>query len=167
MFYKIVNEDSEIYKNLKELRIEEIEIEEENRKRIKNKIPYKWNRFLGYKGQQNFSRVTTYCGFEFEDADNIDLKIWKQDNINTSFYTPNARTKTGREMRDFLNNDLKTSSLFKLMDILGCELGGRFSFPYIDVCNDIIVMYLDEKWNPKDENLIEITSKEFNQIRSN
>lgn len=165
MYYKIENKESEIYKTLRAFRQNEIDINKRNRKAVEDKIPYKWTRFLGYFGQQSFGRVTTYSGFQFEEPEKVDLKVWKQDKDNPKCFTPNKRTKAGREMYDFLN-ELESSSMFELNRIIGFEPNGRFTIPFLDICGDVLILYLDNKFEPKDESIIEITSKEFELLRS-
>ena len=165
MYYKITNQKSEIYKTLKYFRQNELDINKRNRELVEKTIPYKWTKFSGRFGQQNFERVTTYSGFQFLEPEKVDLKVWKRDKDNSDYFTPNLRTKGGREMRDFLQG-LEKSSFFKLKSLLGLSSVGRFSFPFLDICKDCLVLYLDDKWIPEDENFIEITSVEFEELRS-
>jgi hypothetical protein len=164
MYYKIENKESEIYKSLFELRQKEMMIEKENRKAIEEKILNEWDEYLGYFGQQNFERVARYIGFNFINTEEVDLNVWKMHKDGDTYFVPNLRTKAGREMRDFLNS-LGKSSFFTLAKILGFEPVGSFAFPVIDIAGDLIVIYMDEKWIPEDKNFIEITSKEFEELR--
>ena len=164
MYYKILKQNSEIYKELKAFREKEILIEKKNQETIEKTIPHKWSKYLGYQGQQNFERVTTYSGFKFDDPEQVDSKIWRRHKENNDCFVPNLRTKAGREMRDFLNN-LDKSSFFKLRSILGFQSCGRFIFPYLEICGDVLILFLDDRWIPKNEIYIEITSKEFEELR--
>lgn len=69
-------------------------------------------------------------------------------------------------MSALLSNGLKGSSISVAFKNLGIEFPhGTFSFPFIEIANDIILVYLGEKQIPTDENIIEITSKEFESLR--
>ena len=165
MYYKVTNKESEVYKQLFELRQTEQQIEENNEKLLAEKIPYKWEEFSGYIGQQNFGRTTQYCGFVFLEPEKVDLKVWKRDKDNKKLFEPNRKTKAGKEMANFLFNGMERSGCNRPFEILGIERGSRFSFPYVEICNDgDIVICLGNRHIPKDDvNIIEITSKEFNE----
>lgn len=47
MYYKITNTESEVYKKMASLLAKEKEINESNKKALVEKIPYKWDKFLG------------------------------------------------------------------------------------------------------------------------
>lgn len=166
MYYKIENKECEVYKKLHKMRTEELRIEEENKQLITEKTGLNWENFLGHKGQQQFGRVTTYNGFVFTEPEKVNLKIWKLHSEYKDCFVPNNRTKLGREMNDFLNNGLNKGHWFNdVYDNLGIESPmGRFTFPYVEICNDIIVLYLDDKTVLADENIIEITSKEAKSL---
>jgi hypothetical protein len=171
MYYKIENKDCEVYKKLHALRSKEIQMEEDNLKAVHEKVGLEWNLYLVRKGQQNFNRVTTYSGFGFKEPEKVDLKIWKEDRDNPGCFVPNRKTKSGREMAQFLNNGLKGHWFGIVYDALGLEHPyGKFSFPFIDICTDvcgeIIIMYFGDKVVIEDENIIEITSKEFEMLRA-
>lgn len=69
-------------------------------------------------------------------------------------------------MLDFLNNGMEKSWYNDPLKILGCGYDlPRFKFPFIEQCNDVIVVFLDDNHIPVSEDVIEITSKEFNEIR--
>jgi len=161
MYYKIENKECEVYKKLHEMRAEELKMEEENRQLINEKTGLKWEKFLGHKGQQDFNRVTSYVGFVFTEPEKADSKIWKQHAKYKEAFIPNKRTKLGREMSDFLNNGLKGHRFLDVFDHLGIEYpNSKFTFPYVEICGDVIVLFIDEKSKITDENIIEITSKE-------
>lgn len=164
MYYKIENKNCEVYRKLHEMRTKELKISEENKKAIKEKTGLTFDCFLGSSGQQNFRRVTQYIGFLFKEPEKVDLKIWKKNKDYPEFFEPNRRTKLGREMEEFLRNGLKGSRYDKPLDILGLEPHGRFTFPYVEIVGDIILIYLDNNMNPKDENVIEITRTEFDSL---
>ena len=165
MYYKIENKECEVYKKLHEMRSKELQMEEDNKQLIAEKTGLEWESFLGYKGQQNFNRVTQYSGFLFKEPEKVDLKIWSRHSEHKDAFVPNRRTKLGREMNEFLNNGLKGHSFNLVFKNLGIEyLMRRFTFPYVEICGDVIVLYLDEKTEITDENIIEITTKEANAI---
>lgn len=149
------------------MRTEELKMSEENKKSIEEKTGLTFDCFVGYNGQQNFSRVTQYTAFKFNDADNVDLKIWKRHKQHNDCFEPNRKTKLGREMAEFLFNGLKGSRFDKPLNILGLETNGRFTFPYVEIFGEKILIYLDDNMEPKDENVIEITKKEFNDLSNN
>lgn len=166
MYYKIEEKESEVYSKLHQLRTYELTVKRENESAIQERIGgLKYERFLGDGGQQNFRRVPQYYGFDFTNIENIDPKIWKLD-TEKSCYVPNKKTKLGREMSEFLLNGLKGSRYNKVFEILGLEdVVGRFVFPYVEIIdNNIIVIYLGDKQEPKDKNIIEITKKEFDSL---
>lgn len=165
MYYKVTNKDSEVYKELHKMRSEELEMEELNRKLIDNAVGLEFDRYLGHRGQQNMSRVSQYQGFEFTEPDNVCMKTWKRHKIHESFFVPNRKTKLGRDMSDFLRKTCSGSWFERPLKILGLEfLSGPFSFPYVEIFGDVIIIYLDDKYDPKLDDVIEITSKEFNEI---
>jgi hypothetical protein len=164
MYYKIINKDSLVYKELHEMRSKELNWEIENKQMLKDKIGLKWSKFSGYLGQQTFNRTTDYYGFIFDEPDKVNEKIWKKD--KNDIYKPNKRTKLGKEMQTILNSK-KGHSFSIVYDILKLEHPCyNFTFPYVEICNDIIILYLDNNALVNNEDIIEITSKEFNEIRS-
>jgi hypothetical protein len=165
MYYKIENKECKVYQELHALRTEELKIEKENIKAIEEKTGLKWKNSFGHHGQQNFRRVTSYSGFEFKETEKVDLKIWKQHKQEQSVYVPNTRTKLGREMQEFLNNGLKGSRYDKVIKILKLDDLRRFTFPFVEIVNNIIIIYLDDYHEPKDINVIEITKREFQDYR--
>lgn len=170
MYYKIVDKNSKLYKDLYNLRKEELEIERKNKEAIKKVIGSDWDDFLGKGGQQNYWRVTTYSGFAFKNPKNLPEKTWKQHKEYPSIYVPNTRTKNGKKMESFLK-ELQHSSITKVFSILGCELCGQFTFPFVEIGkDDVIVFYMTERFNDtlrKNKDVIEITSKEFDEILDN
>lgn len=166
MYYKIINKDSEVYKKLHELRSSELIIEENNKKLINDKVKLKYSATFGYEGQQNFKRVTSYSGFVFDEPDLVDAKIWKQLKEDKTVYIPNLRTKLGKEMNEFLSNGLQTSWYKRPFQILNIEPGNKFIFPYVEIVGEVIILFLSDKHEPRDENVIEITKKEFESLRN-
>jgi len=166
MYYKVENKNCDVYKKLHALREKEIQMEEDNSSLLKEKIGFNFTQFLGYPGQQTFSRVTEYHGFKFIDTNNINLKVWKEEKCNKGIYTPNLRTKLGREMGSFISNGLKKSCFSNVIDILKIEdyVNGRFSFPFVEICNETIILWLDDKVDLENKDVIEITKIEFTSI---
>lgn len=166
MYYKIENKECKVYQELHALRTEELKIEKENKKTIDVKTGLKWGNSFGHHGQQNFRRVTSYMGFQFKEPEKVDLKIWKLSKNEKGIYVPNMRTKLGREMQDFLNNGLKSSSYDKVFKILKLDKLRKFTFPFVEITkNENIIIFLGDGHEPKDKNVIEITKKEFNELR--
>ena len=166
MYYKVENKESSVYKKLHALRSRELLIEEENKQAIKDKTGLDFQEFLGHQGQQTFSRVTEYHGFRFLSEKGVQSNIWNKHKEIEGVFVPNNRTKAGREMANFLANGLKKSNFQSVLSILGCEdsINGRFTFPYVHIAGDIIILFLSNSCEPKDDNVIEITKKEFNEI---
>jgi hypothetical protein len=166
MYYKITNTESEVYKKLHQMRSKEIEMAKENRTLLEEKIGLEWNGFFGHAGQQNLSRVPEYSGFNFTEPDKVDSKIWKRHNAYNLIFVPNTRYKAGREMSDFIRKELKRGWVYDVYDNIGLEHPcGTFTFPFVEICGDVIVLYIETKQKRiEDENIIEITSKEFESI---
>jgi hypothetical protein len=166
MYYKIENKECKVYQELHALRTEELKIEKENIKAIEEKTGLKWGNSFGHHGQQNFRRVTSYMGFEFKEPEKVDLKIWKVSKNENVLYVPNTRTKLGREMQEFLNNGLKGSRYDKVIKILKLDKLRKFTFPFVEITkNENIIIFLGDGHEPKDENVIEITKREFQDNR--
>lgn len=163
MYYKIENQECEVYKQLFKMRAEELQILKDNEAMVKEFVGLEWEKIWGHAGQQNLFRTTTYKGFAFKNTDQVCLKTWALDKENEGLYLPNLRTKKGREMRDFLREKLKRSFFQKPLDILGLEVVSRFHFPFIEIVDKLIILYLDDKMEPTDSNVIEITKKEFHE----
>ena len=145
------------------MRAEELQSHKDNEAMVKEFVGLEWEKFWGHGGQQNLFRTTTYKGFAFKNTDQVCLKTWTLDKENEGLYLPNLRTKKGREMRDFLSEKLKRSFFQTPLDILGLEAVGRFHFPFVEIIDKILILYLDDKMEPTDPNVIEITKKEFHE----
>ncbi len=165
MYYKITNKDSEVYKKLYQLRIDEKRIEKENREAIEKKVGLDWQQYIGMAGQQNFHRCTQYTGFVFQEPEKVDAKIWELSKEYKDAYVPNGKTATGREMKKFLQG-LQRSSFHHVLDILNLDTIGKFTIPFVEIihAHHTIILYLDKNMEPTDENIIEITKKEFDYL---
>lgn len=166
MYYKIENKECEVYKKLHEMRTKELQWEKENRQAVEEKTGLNFQYFLGHRGQQQFNRNTSYSGFSFQDPEKVDMKVWKKHPKYSSVFIPNTRTKEGKQMNEFLRNGLKGHSFSIVFKILGIPQSmGRFIFPYVEICGDVIVIFLgDEQPELTDPNIVEITKKEFNNL---
>ncbi len=165
MYYKIENKESEVYKKLHEQRTKEQQMELKNIASIIEKTGLNFTQFFGRRGQQNFRRVTFYNGFEFTEPEKVDLKIWKRDKEYTEIFVPNTRTKLGREMQEFLNNGLEGSMYGIINDILGLETLPRFTFPFVEIIGEKIIIMVDDQYDLDDKDIIEITKREFEEAR--
>ena len=165
MYYKIENKNCEVYKNLHDLRIKELAIEDENEVAIKEKTGLNFENSFGNHGQQNFRRVTQYSGLVFTEPEKVDGKIWIRHKEHSGVFVPNRKTKVGREMSDFLSNGLKASNYDRVIEILELEELRRFTLPFVEVVGEVIIIFLGDGHEPKNENVIEITKREFNDIR--
>lgn len=163
MYYKITNTECEVYKKLHDMRTQELIWEDENVKLIEEKTGLEWDRFLGRNGQQSFTRVSTFHGFEFKNPEKVDLEIWERHKKHDCIFIPKKRTKMGREMAKFLLNGLKGHWFCIVYDILGLEHpSGKFSFPFVAIREKTILLMIDDILT--NENIIEITLTEFNKI---
>lgn len=165
MYYKITNQSSEVYQKLHQLRSRELQIEEENKKAIEAKTGMSWDVCLADSKQQQFRRVTQYFGFQFHQTDQVDTKIWKKHKKYPQIWEPNTRTKAGQEMNRFLRNGLDSSPYDEVFEILQLESLSRFTFPFVEICDETIILYLGDKHRPKDPNVVEITSVEFESLQ--
>jgi hypothetical protein len=166
MYYKIENKDCKVYQELHALRTHEKQIEKENIEVITEKVGLEWKMEFGHTGQQNFRRVSLLMGFGFLEPEKVDLKIWKRHKDHNEIFVPNTRTKLGREMQDFLSNGLKSSSYNKVLKILKLEQLRKFTFPFVEIVKDgIIIIFLGDSHEPKDKNIVEITKHEFQDLR--
>lgn len=165
MYYKITDQSSEVYQKLHKLRSAELQMEKENKKAIEAKTGMTWDVYLGDPKQQHFRRVCQFYGFKFHQSEKVDTKIWKKDKKHPGIWVPNTRTKAGREMQQFLSNGLKASPYYEVFEILRLQSLGRFTFPFVEICDGVIILYLGDNHRPKDLSVIEITSVEFDSIR--
>ena len=165
MYYKIENKESDIYKKLHEQRTKEEQIELINTSSIIEKTGLEFNNFYGSTGQQRFNRVTSFRGFEFKEPEKVDLKIWKIHKELCGIFIPNTRTKLGREMQEFLNNGLEVSRFNIINKILGLEDLRQFTFPFVEILGEKIILYIDDQYDLDDKDIIEITKREFNKLR--
>lgn len=167
MYYKIENKECEVYKKLHAMRTEELQMAKDNKETLKEKIGLSWNKFLGDHGQQNFFRLPQYSGFVFMDEiENIDTKVWKKHADMPHVFIPNKRTQAGRDMSEFLTNGLKKSWYNKPMEIIGLADLKQFVFPFVEIVDDVILLFIDDQYCPEDENLVEITRTEFEKYLS-
>jgi hypothetical protein len=164
MYYKITNTESKVYKALHDLRRKEVQMEADNKKAVLEKVQLEVESFYGYLGQQNFYRVTHYSGFKFTDPKKVDPKIWIPSKVHDGFFIPNKRTKLGKELEEFLCRGLQTSWYSTVFKILRLNSPTKFKFPFVEILDNVIVVFLDDKMEPKDDNLIEITKREFNEL---
>ncbi|MNE98848.1 hypothetical protein D3C80_1974250 [compost metagenome] len=69
-------------------------------------------------------------------------------------------------MQEFLQNGLKGSRYDKVLKILKLEELRSFTFPFVEIMKDeIIIIFLGDNHEPKDKNIIEITKREFQDLR--
>ena len=162
MYYKIENKECEVYKKLHELRTKELRFEQENKEAIFEKTGLTFQRFLGNRGQQNYERVTSFAGFAFNEKDKIDPKILEK--YDSEIVVPNRRTKAGKEMSNFLLNGLQKSCFEDVFKILEIEHGGRFVFPFVEIKNEAIYLFLGDEIELSNYEIIEITKKEFTSV---
>ena len=68
-------------------------------------------------------------------------------------------------MQEFLNNGLEGSRYDIINDILGLEHLRRFTFPFVEIVGEKIILYVDDQYDLNDKDIIEITKREFNELR--
>ncbi|PRY90611.1 hypothetical protein [Mongoliibacter ruber] len=166
MFYKVTRKSSAAYKKLHALRTRELQIDKDNKKAIKEKTGLDYQKYFGTSTNQTFTRTLIYSGFVFKNPEKVDTKTWKRDSNLPDVFVSNTRYKLGREIREFLQG-LPSSNYSYVLEAASIEEGiyGKFTIPYMEICCDIILLFLDDKHIPTDPNIIEITSKEFEAIR--
>lgn len=164
MYYKVINKESEVYKKLREQRAKELAADERNKAKIEELLGFKWKTFLGLRGYQNLFRVDIYKAFIPEDGAVISNAV-RESKDKDGFYYPNRRTKAGKALDEFLRYKQETFRYDEVLEILGCEkLYGNFIVPFMEVINDVVLIYLDNRHIPKPDDVIEITSKEFKEL---
>lgn len=161
MYYKIENKDSEVYRKLYEMRTKELKMSKDNLSKVKEQTGLDFSEFVGNSGQQNYWRTTQYHGFKFIDPEKVDQKVWKKDKEYPEYWVPNTRTKAGKKMQMFLLNELESSWVYTPIDILGLPHLHKFTMPYVEIAGDLILMHLDDHYDIKDPDIIEITRTEF------
>lgn len=165
MYYKVENKDCGLYKTLLQMRKQELQNEADNIKEISEKYG-EWQMCFAYPSQKYY-RNRMFTGFLFKDTEKLDLKAWVKDKEFPTYWLPNKRSKSGKEVIKVLES-LKFTRFYTLLDALELKpiVGTPFSYPYMEISqqNETIILYLDEKWEPKDENIIEITKKEFQKF---
>ena len=164
MYYKIENKESDVYKKLYAMRRNELRIEEDNKARLEKQFG-KFKAFFGSSGQQNFFRVSHYSGFKFTNPEKIDMTAWKQHKDHADIFVPNRKTKAGKAAEKFIES-LEGGWVDDPLKILGIyeNKPNSFHFPFVEIAGEIIVLYLDDQMKPEDENVIEITRKEFDSL---
>ena len=160
MYYKVTNKESEVYKALYQLRSKELQLEKDNLETVKKTVQYDWKEYLGYHGQTNFLRVSVYVGFKFLEPEKVDLSTWRLHKDHEGIYVPNKKTLKGRAINAVLQS-IDGSSIFDLEEILNLDFSGKFKFPVLEIVEDVIILWLDDAHKPTDENIVEITQKQF------
>lgn len=158
MYYKITNTQCDLYKELRTQREKELAAIAENKALLAQHIPYAYQKFAGFT-DQGVRRIPIPVGFYFIHPEEVDLKVWREDCKREGLYYPSKRTKKGKEMQQFLDS-LKSFSAHRLWDKLGVEYIGEFYTPFMELAKDVIVIRLDDKQQPKGEDIIEITRQE-------
>ena len=165
MYYKVVNKDSEVYKSLLSQRERERTADARNKSKIEELLGFKWSSFYGRMGYQNLFRTTTYSAFNPEEGAVI-TKAVRPCKEYEGAYKPNARTKSGKELQNFLQYGMETFNFNKILKILGIKDDriGKFTIPFMEEVGGVILLYLDERDEPADKNVIEVTKEEFDAL---
>lgn len=162
--FKITNHNCELYKKCYDLRKRELEIEKRNNERVHKIVGDDWDFFAGWKGQQNFHRVTSYHAFYFNHPEQLS-NAWREHKEYKGAFIPNIRTKAGRKIAEELNK-LEKSCFRRVFEIFGLETVGRFMFPYMEIANNgDIVLAIDDNQDIKSfGDVVEITMTEINKM---
>ena len=164
MYYKILNQESEVYQKLQSLLIEEDAMQKRNEDAVNEKVKLKYSQVLGVSRTRSVYRVQQFEGFNFYDDSKIDPKIWVEFKSHPGIYVPNRRTKLGREMAEFLRN-IEHSWMDKVFEIaLNREIfivDGSYRIPICVQRDEVIYLGLDDQFNVENPDIIEITKTEF------
>lgn len=161
MYYKVVNKESEVYKKLRDQREKELAAEKRNEEKLNELLGFEFQSFYGRMGVQNLHRVNRYTAFVPVDVSLVTKAVRLSKDYKDG-YVPNLRTKAGRELQKFLSNGMESFNFRQVLKILGCEtFYGRFTIPFMMMVEDVILLYLDERNVPIQEDVIEITRTEF------
>lgn len=160
MYYKITNQESEVYKSLHSIRTKEIEIDKANKIAVKEKIGLEFDSWRGHQSQGSLWRTVTYSAFKFSPGQDICPKTWKEEKNSPGVYSPYARTKKGKEMRDFLNA-LQTSCFTGIESALGVEFGCSFRLPKVHLKNNAVYLFVDDKLDIQSSDIVEITRNQW------
>lgn len=169
MYFKIENKDSELYSKVMKFIKDRRSLKINNMSKAENLVM----EITGLEVDQ-FDLMISQGGFNLIPyVDGIKLRkpstttptgfmVKKGD----KFHTPNGRTKLGRQLQSFFNNQKGVSYVCNLT-ILGLEDKSlhRFRVPYVEEFNGVIVALIDSQYEPKStEDFIEITETEFNTL---
>jgi hypothetical protein len=160
MYYKITDKESKGFKRCKELVDKINSINHENEKKLEE--------FIGFK----FDSLWTSTGLNITDdihgikpiEGTVPDDNWKQDkDVKGKCWIPNRKKKRGREIFDFIRCKLKGLGYFNITEAVGIKdrLYGRFTIPQIWGDDDIVLLSLDDRHEPKMEGLVEITRSEL------
>lgn len=146
MIFKFTDLENKVTKSLISFRNKEVDINESNAKAVPKLVKASYDGVYGNGSQQSCVRTNTYKGFKFTEPDTIDPKVFKQKDIDgESVFMPNARTKVGREMKNALNN-LPCTTVFNLFDLILCVTPYAFTYPYLELFNGILYLFVDDNW---------------------
>lgn len=163
-YYKVTDQNSELFKKSSEFLTMEDELRDKQRKAIEERVP----KFTTYRGSRGFNRIIQYKGFVFEDVENIDPKVWVTKLTDGKLCsTPNKRTKAGKEIDKFLKEFKRTTcwDVDKLLNIEKQCINGSFYPADLFKHKDTIYITIDtqhmEMFEENNPDAVEITCGAF------
>lgn len=163
-YYKVTDQNSKLFKKSSEFLTMEDELRDKQKKAIRERVP----KFSEFRGERGFNRILRYKGFVFEDAENIDPKVWVTKLTDGKLCsTPNKRTIAGKEMDKFLKEFKRTNcwDVDKLLSIEKQSINGTFYPADLFKHQDCIYILIDSQYRKLFEenntDVIEITYGEM------
>jgi len=169
MYFKITDINSTLYKDAMAYVTKRHDQRETNMKSVEEFFGKELGpEYLAYTSA--FNAIPQICGIKSDEI--IEgMKPAKQ----TGFIEPNKRTKKGKEIAEFFNK-LPNWSFHKTLELFPLKkrqvYGTPFNYPYLDVFDCIILVRIDDEFDPQPDSIFqEITKTEFyniyNQHQSN
>lgn len=159
MYYKITNQESELFKKAKELMERIRTIDQKNRTLIRERVEGVEN----LMGSHGFNLTWSHAGVTFKRGF-VPPVEWKRHKKNPSMFVPTGKTKEGKRLQQFFS-ELEGVSIMELLKLLNEDLPhGRITLPRVYGSDRLILILLDEQHNPKFPDLIEITRSEFTEL---
>lgn len=163
MYYKITDKESKVFKSCHEL--------DEKIKRIDKENITKVEEFTGLKYAQRLGGFGFSLTFRITGIIPVDNSVygdeWKRDTNYPGVIIPNRKTKRGKEIEKFFK-DLESVFYTEIYDALYLPDSGssRFKIPNIVGNKNIVLIFLDDQFNPQNDGLIEITRTEYLKLHS-
>lgn len=159
MYYKITNQESDLFKKAKELveRVRSIDLK--NAKLIRERVEGVEN----LMGNHGFNLTWSHSGVTFKKGV-VPPTEWKRHKMYPSMYIPTGKTKEGKRLQKFFG-ELEGVSFMELLKLLNEDFPhGRVTIPKVYGSDRLILIVLDNQNDPKFPDLIEITRSEFIEL---